>query len=177
MRKLLISILFAFSTFPIFAQGYWKLDYSTDDYTMEKNYVLCHYTSGSMDAAYFPNDSVLKVMRDYKGLPYFDACWDAAVENDGRISDSEQTIFTRLIFAKDYAEKVENVTISYRGSGDDGKIDTNGFYSAFYIYYAPEDLKKANFVTFKYFDKIIGDIRVLKLSLSGFTKCYSAIKK
>ena len=66
MRKLLISILFAFSTFPIFAQGYWKLDYSTDDYTMEKNYVLCHYTSGSMDAAYFPNDSVLKVMRDYK---------------------------------------------------------------------------------------------------------------
>ena len=177
MKRLLIFILFAFSTYPIFAQGYWKLDYTTDDYTMERNYVLCHYTSGSMDAAYFPNDSILKIMRDYKGLSYFDTCWDAAIENDGRISDSDQTIYTRLIFANDYAEKVEDVTISYRGSGDDGKIDTNGFYSAFYIYYTPDELKKANFVTFKYYDKITGNTRALKLSLSGFTKCYSAIKR
>jgi hypothetical protein len=68
------------------------------------------------------------------------------------------------------------VTISYDGYAGDGKIDTNGFFSYFYVACEPEQLKKANYITFQYYDKISEQTISRKISLAGFTKAYNSIR-
>jgi len=70
----------------------------------------------------------------------------------------------------------DNVSIYYRGYEDDGKIGISGFYSYFYLSVSSEQLKKANYLTFKYYDSISGEVLTKKLSLAGFTKCINSIK-
>ena len=83
IRTLMVVILTVFSI-TLKAQGYWKLESNTDDYTMEKEYIICHYSKGLIDAVYFVNDKNLKVIRTYEGLTYFDTCWNAKIYNDGK---------------------------------------------------------------------------------------------
>lgn len=176
-RLLFIITIFLFSI-SLNAQGYWKLESKTNDYTMEKEYFISHYTRGLIDAIYFINEEQLKIIRDYKGLTYFDACWNAAIYNDGRIDDYTGTIYCRLINSgKDYEEfELDDMTISYDGYAGDGKIDTNGFFSYFYVGCKPEQLKRANYITFQYYDKISEQTISRKISLAGFTKAYNSIR-
>ena len=176
IRTLMVVILIVFSI-TLKAQGYWKLESNTDDYTMEKEYIICHYSKGLIDAVYFVNDKNLKVIRTYEGLTYFDTCWNAKIYNDGKIDDYTGTIYCRLInSSNDYEEfKLASMTISYYGFADDRKIDTKGFYSCFYVACEPEQLKKANYITFLYYDKISEQVISRKFSLVGFTKAYNSI--
>ncbi len=178
IKRLFSAIILATFSMALNAQGYWKLESKTDDYTMEKEYLISHYSRGLIDAIYFVNDENLKVIRDYKGLTYFDTCWNAAVYNDGKIDDYTGTIYCRLINSgDDYEEfKLDDMTISYDGYAGDGKIDTNGFFSYFYVACEPEQLKKANYITFQYYDKISEQTISRKISLAGFTKVYNSIK-
>lgn len=73
-------------------------------------------------------------------------------------------------FSKD---KTVSAAIYYRGMGDDGEIDSQGFSSFFYASYSGEELKKADYVTFDYFDKALGKKESFKLSLAGFSACLS----
>lgn len=178
IKRLLLAIILA--TFSIIsnAQGYWKLESKTDDYTMEKEYLISHYSRGLIDAIYFVNSENLKVIRDYKGLTYFDACWNAAVYNDGKIDDYTGTIYCRLINSGNAYEefKLDDMTISYNGYATDRKIDTNGFFSYFFVSCEPEQLKKANYITFLYYDKTSEQTISRKISLAGFTKAYNSIR-
>ena len=63
----------------------------------------------------------------------------------------------------------------FEGYGDDGKIDTDGFFSYFYLSLEPDQLKKSNYLSLKYYDKVAGSI-VKRISLAGFTKCYNQVK-
>jgi len=130
-----------------------------------------------IDAVFFPNDSSIKIIKDYNGTSYFDACWKAAVEHDGRIASKEIQLDCRLITNGQFEEfSFDNVSIYYRGYEDDGKIGISGFYSYFYLSVSSEQLKKANYLTFKYYDSISGEVLTKKLSLAGFTKCINSIK-
>ena len=113
IKRLFSAIILATFSMALNAQGYWKLESKTDDYTMEKEYLISHYSRGLIDAIYFVNDENLKVIRDYKGLTYFDTCWNAAVYNDGKIDDYTGTIYCRLIISgDDYEEfKLDDMTI------------------------------------------------------------------
>ena len=166
IKRLFSAIILATFSMALNAQGYWKLESKTDDYTMEKEYLISHYSRGLIDAIYFVNDENLKVIRDYKGLTYFDTCWNAAVYNDGKIDDYTGTIYCRLINSgDDYEEfKLDDMTISY------------DFFSYFYVACEPEQLKKANYITFQYYDKISEQTISRKISLAGFTKVYNSIK-
>lgn len=178
LKRLLLALMLVTFSFSLYAQGYWKLESKTDDYTMEKEYLISHYTKGLIDAIYFVNDQQLKVIKDYRGLSYFDACWNAQIYNDGKIDDYTGTVYCRLINSgSDYEEfELEDMTIYYTGLADDGKIDTNGFFSSFYVGCKPEQLKKANYITFRYYDKISDQIINRKISLAGFTKAYNSMK-
>ena len=179
MNRILMIVVFIISSITLNAQGYWKLESKTDDYTLEKEYIICHYLNGEEDAVYFVNHEELKVIKDYNGRNYFDTCWNAGIYNDGKIDDYTGTIYCRLINSgDDYEEfKLDDMTISYDGYADDRKIDTNGFFSYFYIICKPEQLKKASYITFKYYDKISKQVIIRKLSLAGFTKAYNSMKR
>src|SRR3712207_1499257 len=104
-HRLYSIITFAFISLLANAQGYWQVKSTTDDYTMEKSSILVHYLNGSTDAVYFPEDEMLKIIRDYDGSAYFDDCWNAYVENDGKIDDYVGTVFCRIIRSSvDYDE-------------------------------------------------------------------------
>ena len=172
MKRLLTLLLVLAWTATAFSQGYWKFETSTDDFTKEKTFLLYHRTNDMIDAAYHPEDSILMIMRIYNGSDYIDKCVEA-IKNDGKIPDSGQAIQMRIIFPKSYDEQFVNTNIKFRGIANDGKIDETGFYSGFYVTIPPEDLKKADYVTFRYMDEITHNTRVVSLSLAGFTKCYS----
>ena len=158
------------------AQGYWKLESNEDDYTMEKIYMIVHYVDGNIDAVYFPANNSLRVVKTYDGLAYFDTSWNAAVKNDGKISSRITSVDYRLIITKDnYTEDSYDTTMYFEGYGDDGKIDTDGFFSYFYLSLEPDQLKKSNYLSLKYYDKVAGPI-VKRISLAGFTKCYNQVK-
>lgn len=174
-KRLLALITFTLVAVTLQAQGFWKVESTTDDYTMEKSYVVSHYYGDAIDAVYFVNDSTLKIIKNYDGRAYFDACWKASVENDGKIDDYVGTVYCRIIrTSSDYDEyTLDDTVISYTGFGDDGKIDANGFFSYFYLQVNPEDLKKSSYITFRYYDKISDQIISKKVSLAGFTKAYN----
>ena len=69
-----------------------------------------------------------------------------------------------------------DTTMYFEGYGDDGKIDTDGFFSYFYLSLEPDQLKKSNYLSLKYYDKVAGSI-VKRISLAGFTKCYNQVKQ
>lgn len=43
IRKLFLAIILLTFSIILNAQGYWKLESKTDDYTMEKEYLISHY--------------------------------------------------------------------------------------------------------------------------------------
>lgn len=49
------------------------------------------------------------------------------------------------------------------------------FLAIFYLPLEPDQLKKSNYLSLKYNDKVAGSI-VKRISLAGFTKCYNLIK-
>ena len=61
IRKLFLAIILVTFSITLNAQGYWKLESKTDDYTMEKDYLISHYSRGLIDAIYFVNEENLKV--------------------------------------------------------------------------------------------------------------------
>ena len=73
--------------------------------------------------------------------------------------------------------ELENEKIYFQGYGDDDRIDSNGFYSFFWIKCSPDKLKKANYVTFKYFDSITNNITTRKIRLNSFARSYNTIEK
>lgn len=177
-NKLLLLLLVILGT-TARAQGYWKLDSNVDDYTMEKSYILIHRLNNDIDAIFYPEDGALKVFKDYGERAYMRQAIDAVVDNDGRINDNVTTIYCRLInTASDYEEFVlEDYKIKFKGADEDGKIGVNGgFYSYFYVLFKPEQLKKANFVSFRYYDTVSDKVVTKRISLAGFTKCYNLIK-
>ena len=95
------------------------------------------------------------------------------MHNNGRIPSSERRISTRLMQSGFSKDKTVSAAIYYRGMGDDGEIDSQGFSSFFYASYSGEELKKADYVTFDYFDKALGKKESFKLSLAGFSACLS----
>ncbi len=161
-----------------FCQTGWKLNSITDDYTLEKSHVLCHFEGNNLDAAYYFNTGLLKIIKSYDGSAFFDTCWNAKIYNDGYIDDYEGTIFCRLIYSKDFDEfELNDMPIHYGGYEDGDKIGLGGFYSFFWIMCEIDKLKKANYITFKYYDKITDEMVSKKISLSGFSKGCSLIKK
>lgn len=156
------------------AQNGWRVESTTDDYTMEKSYVMTHYIKGSIDIVYYPQEEQIKVIKDYFGLSYFDTAWDAEINNDGYISSWTGNVFCRVIkTANDYIEhEFDDVTIKYLGFGDEGKITTDGFYGYFYQYIDPQELKSGNYLTFMYYNKISDRTITKKISLAGFTAAY-----
>ena len=125
IKRLFSAIILATFSMALNAQGYWKLESKTDDYTMEKEYLISHYSRGLIDAIYFVNDENLKVIRDYKGLTYFDTCWNAAVYNDGKIDDYTGTIYCRLINSgDDYVDAPCTRLTKYRETAEheEGKV-------------------------------------------------------
>ena len=166
MRKFILMFFLILIANITRAQGYWKLESNEDDYTMEKIYMIVH----------FPANNSLRVVKTYDGLAYFDTAWDAAVKNDGNISSRITSVDYRLIITKDnYTEDSYDTTMYFEGYGDDGKIDTDGFFSYFYLPFEPDQLKKSNYLSLKYNDKVAGSI-VKRISLAGFTKCYNQVK-
>ncbi len=177
MKKLGLLLVMMLLSATAYCQGRWVLDSTTDDYTMEKNYILVHYEAKTIDAVFYPNDSSIKIIKDYNGSSYFDACWNAAIENDGRIDSKEVQLDCRLITNGQFEEfSFDDLRIYYRGYEDDGKIGTSGFYSYFFLNVSPEQLMKANYLTYRYFDSISGDVLTKRISLAGFTKCMNLIK-
>lgn len=186
IRKILLAIILATFTITLNAQGYWKLKSKTDDYTMENVYSIWHYSRDLysrdiIDAIYFVKAKCLVVMRDYDEIDYTNTCRHTAIDidNDGKIDNYTGPIYCRIIYSREYEElKLEAVGggISYSGYTDDGKIDANGFYSSFSFYCEPVQLKKANYIIFRYYDKISEQMISQKLSLAGFTKAYNLIK-
>lgn len=178
IRKILLAIILATFTITLNAQGYWKLERFTDDYTMEKKNTVVHYSNHIIDAIYYVNTNFLCVFKEYDGLAYLNTCFNAMIYNDGKIDDYKCTVYSRLINnSSDYEEaEFKDKTISYHGYADDDKIDENGFISAFGVFIKPEQLKKANYITFQYYDKISGQTIKQKISLAGFTKAYNSIK-
>lgn len=176
MRKFILMFFLILIANITRAQGYWKLESNEDDYTMEKIYMIVHYVGGNIDAVYFPADNSLRVVKTYDGLAYFDTAWDAAVKNGGKISSRITSVDYRFIITKDnYTEDSYDTTMYFEGYGDDGKIDTDGFFSYFYLPLEPDQLKKSNYLSLKYNDKVAGSI-VKRISLAGLTKCYNLIK-
>ena len=46
IRKLFLAIILVIFSITLNAQGYWKLESKTDDYTMDKEYLISHYSRG-----------------------------------------------------------------------------------------------------------------------------------
>ena len=44
IRKLFLAIILVTFSITLNTQGYWKLESKTDDYTMEKEYLISHYS-------------------------------------------------------------------------------------------------------------------------------------
>lgn len=178
MKKVLLVLALVMSCMLASAQGYWKLESDIDDYTMEESYTLVHYLDGKIDAFYYEDLGVLNVIKKY-GTPYLSKAIDAAVYHNGKIEDNVTTIYCRLInTASDYEEfELENQKIMFKGYEDDGKIGVDGFYSYYFIKCGADQLKKANFISFQYYDPISEQTVTKRISLAGFTKCYNQIKR
>ncbi len=130
------------------------------------------------EVAYYPQDSLIKVVKSYSKRVYFDKIISTIVDNNCTIDSYKTTIWSRLIYANDYDEfELENEKIYFQGYGDDDRIDSNGFYSFFWIKCSPDKLKKANYVTFKYFDSITNNITTRKIRLNSFARSYNTIEK
>lgn len=175
MMKRLLTLLLALAFAGTgFSQGVWRLIPEKNYYTQETEFIPGHYTTkGQLDAVFYPTGKTLKVIREYKGPNYLNIYRDAIMHNNGRIPSSERRISTLLMQSGFSKEKTVSAAIYYRGMGDDGEIDSQGFSSFFYASYSGEELKKADYVTFDYFDKALGKKESFKLSLAGFSACLS----
>jgi len=168
-RTILLTLIFAISLV-VSAQAGWRRDYVIDEYTQEKNPICIYYDRlGKIQAIYYINDQMLKIIRDYDGLKYFQVTWDALMDSSGKIESTISTVYYRLIGKENNQDiEVPDVSIFY------SEVDTAGddFFCSFYLGIDPSDLMKANSISFMWWDKIIGDTATKNISLMGFTKAY-----
>ena len=152
----------------------WVRHAVTDEYTTETNYIMYYYKDGLVHAVYFPEDEQLKIIRYYDGLKYFDQTWDAMMDNNGRLPSKTSDVSVRIIRTKtDYDEDEITKTISYT------EVDRAGdsFFSYFFIAIEPDILKKAQSISFKWFDYLSYETFKINISLTGFTACYNSATK
>ena len=152
----------------------WVTHKKTDEYTTETSYIMYYYKDGKVYAVYFPEDEELKVIKYFDGLKYFDQTWDALMDNNGYFPSRESEVSARLIRTKsDYDEDVYSETISYTDVDRVGQT----FFSYFFFHIEPEKLKKAQSISFRWFDYLAYETFTLNISLSGFTACYNSSTK
>lgn len=149
----------------------WVKQTKTDEYTTETSYIMFYYKNGLVQAVYFPEDEMLKVIKYYDGLKYFDQTWDAMMDNNGRLPDQYADVSMRIIRTKtDYDEQEFYKSISFTDVSTPG----DPFFSFFFVSVDAADLKKAQSISFKWFDKMDYDTYAINISLSGFTTVYNA---
>ena len=147
----------------------WSVYEEVDDYTMEKSYRL-NYTDekNGLSAMFFPKQNHISVAKIYSPEVYMDEIIDAIVDNRGSIDPQHTTVQYRLIKDKDVLERKEFVPIAFYGVADGQRIDRNGFYSFMNLNITGEELKKYEYLTIKYYDKISKKEVVRQIDLVGF---------
>ena len=149
----------------------WVKQPNTDEYTMETTYIMFYYKNGLVHAVYFPEHETLKVIKYYDGLKYFDQTWDALMDNNGRLPDQYADVSMRIIRTKtDYDEHDFYKSISFTDVSTPGEL----FFSFFFVEVDASELKKAQSISFKWYDKMDYDTYVININLAGFSTCYNA---
>lgn len=172
-----ILLLIILTTLSIDLHAQWKVETTTDDYTMETEHKMYYYEGNCLIAGYSPELETIRIMRLYDGSAYFDEAYDAYINNNGRIDPKTITVFYRIIYpSKEFEEQQESLEFEYGGKGVDFKINTDGFFSMFSLFCPADKLKKANYINFQYYDSISDRIVTQKISLAGFTRCYNLCK-
>lgn len=147
----------------------WSVYEEVDDYTMETSYRLNYIDEkNGLSAMYFPKKDHISIAKIYSPEVYMDEIIDAIVDNRGSIEPQQSTVQYRLIKDKDVLEREEFIPIAFYGFADGQRIDRNGFYSFFNLNITGEELKKYEFLTIKYFDKISKKEVVRQIDLVGF---------
>jgi len=78
MKKIILLTLITIISVMASAQTGWTRDYILDEYTQEKSPICVYYNrQGVIQAVYYINDHMFKVIRHYDGLKYFQVTWDA----------------------------------------------------------------------------------------------------
>lgn len=147
----------------------WTVYEEVDDYTMEKSYRL-NYTDekNGLSAMFFPKQNHISIAKIYSPEVYMDEIIDAIVDNRGSIDPQHTTVQYRLIKDKDVLERKEFVPIAFYGVADGQRIDRNGFYSFMNLNITGDELKKYEYLTIKYYDKISKQEVVRQIDLVGF---------
>ena len=147
----------------------WTIYEDVDDYTMEKSYRL-NYTDekNGLMAHFFPKQNHISISKIYSPDVYMDEIIDAIVDNRGSIDPQHTTVQYRLIKDKDVLERKEFVSIAFFGVADGQRIDRNGFYSFMNLNITGDELKKYEYLTIKYYDKISKQEVVRQIDLAGF---------
>lgn len=151
------------------ASNPWSVYTEVDDYTMETSYRL-NYTDkkNGLSAMYFPKQNHISIAKIYSPEVYMDEIIDAIVDNRGSIEPQHTTVHYRLIKDKDVLERKELVPIAFYGFADGQRIDKNGFYSFMNLNITGDELKKYEYLTVKYYDKISKQEVVRQIDLVGF---------
>lgn len=151
------------------ASNPWSIYKEVDDYTMETSYRL-NYTDekNGLSAMYFPKQNHISIAKIYSPEVYMDEIVDAIVDNRGSIEPQHTTVQYRLMKDKDVLERKEFIPIAFYGVADGQRIDRNGFYSFMNLNITGDELKKYDYLTIKYFDKISKQEVVRQIDLVGF---------
>lgn len=149
----------------------WVKQAKTDEYTTETSYIMYYYKNGLVHAVYFPEDESLKVIKYYDGLKYFDNTWDAMMDNNGQLPTKSADVSMRIIRTKtDYDEQVFFKSIYFTDVSAPGEA----FFSYFFVDVDAADLKKAQSISFKWYDTMDYNTYAINISLSGFASCYNS---
>ena len=152
----------------------WVKQAKTDEYTTETTYIMYYYKNGLVHAVYFPEDESLKVIKYYDGLKFFDQTWDAMMDNNGYLPSQNTDVSMRIIRSKsDFDEQEFYKTISFTDVSTPGEP----FFSFFFVDVEAAELKKAQSISFKWYDKMDYNKYAINISLTGFSTCYNACIK
>ena len=170
MKRSIVLFASLFCCIAISAQGYWKKESVTDDFYNTKSTVICHYCRGGLiDAVWYKDEKMLKMINEYPSQKSFDVTFDASYHNNGHVASRATTVDINCS-GKIYEDFETEIIYP--------KADESSFYFFGSIFFdmTREEMTKGSFVSVRYYDPLLEDVVVQKISLSGFSSALNGTR-